>query len=238
MTADSNLFQEQPRKDCLPLYEGKMMHQFDHLWQQPQSGPRYWVDKKEGRAKILGRTKDQGQVLPYQTYRLGFRNIASNTNERTMIMTMLPPYVFVGHSLPLCEVQPYDHQTMIFFCAVMNSFIVDWLIRMKVSANLSFVFLDQTPVPRLTAQDKRFAPIVERAARLICVHPDFNGLAKDLGLKAHQPLDADERRTLRAELDVLIARLYGLTRDELAHILRAFPLVDEGIKTDILNSWD
>jgi hypothetical protein len=34
-----------------------------------------------------------------------------------------------------------------------------------------------------------------------------------------------ERQRLRDEIDGLVAHLYGLTKDEFAHILGAFPLV-------------
>jgi hypothetical protein len=32
MTSASSLFQSQPGEDLLPLYEAKMIHQFDHRW--------------------------------------------------------------------------------------------------------------------------------------------------------------------------------------------------------------
>lgn len=82
MTSDSGLFHEAPAADCqptrLPLYEAKMIHQFDHRWAtyvDAASGaagavettgindaqkanpaitvrPRYWVDEREVLARI------------------------------------------------------------------------------------------------------------------------------------------------------------------------------------------
>jgi hypothetical protein len=37
--------------------------------------------------------------------------------------------------------------------------------------------------------------------------------------------DPAKRQHLRGEIDALVAHLYGLSRDEFAHILGAFPLV-------------
>src|SRR5206468_11605367 len=68
MTDDAFLFHKQPSRGMLPLYEGKMIHQFDHRF----SEPRYWVDENKGRAALLGREQDTGQKLEYQSYRLGF----------------------------------------------------------------------------------------------------------------------------------------------------------------------
>ncbi|WP_207087794.1 Eco57I restriction-modification methylase domain-containing protein, partial [Phormidium pseudopriestleyi] len=51
MTNDSHLFNQQLGEGELPLYEGKMIHQFTHLY----ADPRYWVDEAEGRSALLKR---------------------------------------------------------------------------------------------------------------------------------------------------------------------------------------
>jgi hypothetical protein len=74
MSNDSGLFQTQPAPGALPLYEAKMIHQFDHRWAGYALGsdeadaqevslaqkadpaftvqPRYWVDEREVLARI------------------------------------------------------------------------------------------------------------------------------------------------------------------------------------------
>lgn len=42
--------------------------------------------------------------------------------------------------------------------------------------------------------------------------------------------DEAERAKLRAELDGMIAHLYGLTEEEFAYILTTFPLVSQEVK--------
>ncbi len=51
------------------------------------------------------------------------------------------------------------------------------------------------------------------STRLICTTPEFGALAKQVCLKSHKQgaTDPTERANLRAELDGLIAHLYGLT---------------------------
>ncbi|MFM7909578.1 MAG: Eco57I restriction-modification methylase domain-containing protein, partial [Microcystis sp.] len=80
MTNDSHLFKTEPAQGRLPLYEGKMIEQFSHGLSQP----RYWINESEGRKAILGKLPDNQQILDYQTYRTGFRKIASSTNSRTL----------------------------------------------------------------------------------------------------------------------------------------------------------
>ena len=93
-------------------------------------------------------------------------------------------------------------------------------------------YVYQLPVPRLTAKDWAFAPIVERAAKLICTTPEFDDLAQEVGLGTHANgvTDDAERATWRAELDGLIAHVYGLSDKEFRHILSTFPLVDDATK--------
>jgi len=100
-------------------------------------------------------------------------------------------------------------------------------------------YIYQMPVPRLADNDAQFAPIVERAAKLICTTPEFDDLAREVGLRGHEDgaTDPAERARLRAELDALVARLYGLTEDEFAHILATFPLVADKVKADTLAAF-
>jgi len=49
--------------------------------------------------------------------------------------------------------------------------------------------------------------------------------------------DPAERAQIRAELDGLIAHLYGLTEAEFVHILATFPLVPAAVKVDAHNAY-
>ena len=100
-------------------------------------------------------------------------------------------------------------------------------------------YVYQLPVPRLTGKDPAFRPIVERAARLICTTPEFDALAKEAGIGSHKSgvTTPVERARLRAELDGLIAHLYGLTEEEFADILTTFPLVADPVKIAAQNAY-
>ena len=239
MTNDSHLFKTEPGTERLPLYEGKMIWQFEHGYAKP----RYWVNEQEARAAVLGREKDTGQNLDYQSYRLGFRDIARNTDTRTLICTIIPP-AFHGNKIPTVQIfgknkRLLSNSEQLYLCVVWNSFVVDFILRMKVTTTLNFFYIYQLPIPRLTAQDSAFAPIVSRAAQLICTAPEFDDLAKEVGLGSHQQgvTDPVQRARLRAELDGRIAHLYGLSEAEFTHILTTFPLVDEAVKVAALHAY-
>jgi hypothetical protein len=132
-----------------------------------------------------------------------------------------------------------ERRETLFLLGVCNSLVFDSSLRQKVTTNLTIFYVSQTPVPRLTAADPRFAPIVQRAARLICTTPDFDALAAEAGLRDHRDgvTDPDQRLHLRAELDGLVAHLYGLTEDEFVHILASFPLVPQPAKDATLAAF-
>ena len=183
MTNDSYLFKQEPASGRLPLYEGKMIHQFTHQWGEP----RYWVDEQEARKALLGKNKtDNDQKLDYQGYRLGFRDIASSTNERTMISTVVPPNIFTGNTLIISQ-QFTNLAELIFITSVLNSFVCDSIIRQKVTAHCNMFYVYQLPIPRLSSGDQYFDEIVTRAAKLICTTPEFDELAQEVGLTPVNP---------------------------------------------------
>ncbi|EYB66520.1 hypothetical protein DEIPH_ctg103orf0049 [Deinococcus phoenicis] len=233
MTNDSHLFRTAPGPGRLPLYEGKMIHQFRHDF----AAPRYWVDEAEGRKGVLGRTGDTGQKLDFQGYRLGFRDIARNTDNRTLITAVIPPQVFMGNTINYsASVDPVES---LFVVSVLNSYACDWVIRQKVSAHVNMFYAYQLPIPRLTPSDPDFAPITQAAARLICTAPEFDELAQAAGLSgsADGVTDPAGRAALRAELDGRVAHLYGLTEAEFTHVLGTFPLVAQEVKDAALAAY-
>ncbi len=246
MTNDSKLFKTEPAPDRLPLYQGKMIHQFTNTLAKPQ----YWINEKEGRTAILGRRNDTGQKLDYQCYRLGYRAIGRTTDQRALIATVLPHNAFVGNSLIISRRfqqdtgdEFLDDGQVLFTTAMMDSFIADYFIGQKISANLNMFYIYQLPIPRLTKGNVVFDMIAERAARLVCTTPEFQALWESVMPNSTWSPDVAaseqmERRKLRAELDGIIAHLYELTREEFSHILSTFPLVEQGIKNAALDAYD
>lgn len=238
MTNDAGLFRTQSAQGRVPLYEGKMIWHFTSEYAEP----RYWVDENEGRNKVTGvRGEDVGQKLDYQYYRFGCRSITGATNERTMVCSIIPRNVFCGNSL-LVSKRSDDEITntqLLAFTALMSSFVVDFSLRQAVATQMNMFYVYQTPVPRLSKGDLFFDAIVERAAKLICTTPEFDDLAHEVGLGSHKAGITNEvqRARLRAELDGMIAHIYGLTEEEFAYILSTFNIVSEPVKVAARNAY-
>jgi len=223
-------FKTSPGPGRLPLYEGNRIQPFS----VGSGDPRYWVDEAEARQALLGRKEDTGQALDYEGYRLGFRDLARKTDERTMVMAMLPRRVFCNQTLPTAEVRTAlgspALRSALFLCAVLNSFVAEYLLRQRGTPQLTFSMLLQLPVPRPPEGSAAFRSIVERSAQLTCATADFADLWQDT---MASPWSEDvaasrsqDRERLRAELDGLVAHLYGLTEEEFAQF--AHILTEEG----------
>ncbi|MBX9935410.1 MAG: hypothetical protein K2Y10_02325, partial [Burkholderiaceae bacterium] len=112
MTHDNDLFLERATPSTLPLYEGKMIWQYKHLFDTAQ----YWLEPAAFDARLRSKelyrmAQDLGvpkaQVTKYadavrfdrEFVRLAFRVIARDTDERTLIFALLPQECGTGHSM-------------------------------------------------------------------------------------------------------------------------------------------
>jgi cyanate lyase len=103
-------------------------------------------------------------------------------------------------------------------------------------------YVYQLPVPRLTADDPHCRAIAKRVAKLVCVGQEFDELRRELlgSVEAHIATNPIERQRLQNEIDALVAHLYGLSEDELRHILYApytFPLVGREVKDGVMAAF-
>lgn len=234
-----------------------MIYQFTDNYTQP----RYWINQDLGIAELAQRAKiDHYQPLEkWQSsigklgcldFRLVYRRVAWNTNEQTLVAAVLPRHNFVGHSLGEFVqwehssqpgvphwTQLFDEANKLFLVSMLNSFILNFIIRQKVSANVSMFFVEQLPIPRLPASHPVSQALVPLAARLTCVDerfaPLWEALAQDHPGQMDEEwspacgaCDPDERAQLRAGIDARVANLYGLSEEDFAYILSTFPLLD------------
>lgn len=206
--------------DGVPYYEGSMIHQYDAFYDAPQ----YWISEEK--------IQEQPDTVQKEikSYRVVHRRIASATNERTLISAIVPKNTASDTNATQALIAgAEDDQIKLYVCAMFNSLVLDYVLRFKVTSTLNMFHMEQLPLPRLQKSDPLFDAIVIRAARLTCTRSEFAGLWEAAVGTAWESAKgataSDERQKLRDELDALVARLYGLTRDEFAHILGTFPLV-------------
>ena len=111
---------------------------------------------------------------------------------------------------------------MLLLQALLNSFVVDYFIRQKVSANINKKYITPLKVPRLTEKDPFFEELVEKSAKLTCLGEEFDELANEIGISKGGIKDKQKRWEIQGEIDAMVAHIYGLTLEEFKHILLTF----------------
>lgn len=201
--------------------KGEHFHQYTDLWGQ---SPSIVTTLKDMKGK-------ESRLSASQHFRLVFRRQARSTDERTVISTIIQPGVlFFDSALP--EKSPNLRPTIwaLVVVAICNTFMFDWLVRQVVGANVTFNFLDATPVPNLSNIIKE---LHHQAIRLVCNHEGYASLwyeqfgniwRESNKLPFTWPVLAtdNERWEVRAVIDALVADAYSLSRDEYEHVLSTF----------------
>ena len=184
------------------LYEGKMLWLFDCDF----SEPRYWIKKdlypvyyrKDSinrtsefetltRKKIRERVKNGSVDLAPERYRLGFREIAADTNERTFIASIIPPPSPHCYTIRTFETyhpklkgrnikirDTYPAEVLLFWAGICNSFVFDFVARIKTTNHLSTTYMD-LPLPGFD-DSKLDWNIAYNSGRLICTDSRFADL--------------------------------------------------------------
>jgi len=86
---------------------------------------------------------------------------------------------------------------------------------------MNFFIFNPFPVPRPSRDDKRWQRVVALAGRLACPDKRFAAWAKAVGVECG-PLQDGEKQDMIAELDAVVAHLYGLTEKQLLHLFETF----------------
>jgi len=220
------LHEQPPSKHSLLFCSGRGIHQYGF--------EASWIEEEA--VRTLPRAHER---VRFDSYSLVLRAITRNTSPRTLIATVLPPRVLYAQSVMEASA-PLTNRERFYRVALLNSFVVDYLIRQRMAgAHLLGSHLKALPIPQVNASNGRLRPVASRAARLICTTPLFDEAARDVGLRGHQDgaTEPTERARLQAEIDGLVAHLYGLTEEEFAHILASFPLVPAPQRTAAHNAY-
>ena len=149
-------------------------NEYEWLWE----GKQIWI-LSDGFAEPvrLVSTNDIAEIRSVRSTRVAYRALAASTNERTLVSTIIPPGGAVGHSINVC---PLKANQCCFLSSIMTSFVVDWIIRNKVTTNLTMFYLYQLPIARKTVNEHMEQAITARAARLVSGHKKFTYIWKSV----------------------------------------------------------
>lgn len=247
-TMTGNRFTMPDGEVYVPLYEGKMISHYNHHYGTWPTGgerpnvidspsldemqtsfscvmPWYWLPEDE----VLSNLKSKGWNNKGM---IAFRDVTNATTERTFVCATVPDAFGVGNSATLasCTVPATA------LLAQLSSIPFDYVTRQKIGgSHASINFVKQFPIlaPDQIPDDVKWE-MAKRVIELTYFNHDMDAWAEELweemtdeqrnempnvGQKEPFIFDPDRRAVLQAELDAIVAHLYGLTTDELRYIL-------------------
>ncbi len=170
--APLNRWRDKKSNEAVPLYVGRMIHQYDHRSAS--------VDVNDDNLKVAtvsnhtkSDTKKDTSYFPTPQYwvlktsipeaqrkdwALAFRDIARGTDMRTIIAAIVPS-TFAGNKLPLLLPMPENSESYpkaaTLLLSNLNSLVFDFVSRQKIqSTSVNWFILEQLPVITPAAFDK------------------------------------------------------------------------------------
>lgn len=225
MTLDRHLFTSTGGEGMLPLIEGRMVSQFrcgckayvsgsgrSAKWEVVPPGSsrvesQYYID-----ASVL----DEPMAARCNTSRVGFCDIAGQTNERAMQAALIPAGCACGNKVPTLMFD--DDNLAMLWLGIANSFVFDWIVRRYITTTINFFILENLPFPAIGFEDDLAKQIIESSRT---IHDLQDG---DIGW------DVDGIWACaceRAKLDALVFKAYGLDEKDFEVLVSDFPLVDQ-----------
>jgi hypothetical protein len=183
----------------LPVLEGKLIDPFVvHV-----ERARHYIEPAVAK-RILGAR------AAFDRPRLGYREVAAATNRLTLIAAIIPAGVVTTHTI-FCVKKRLDDTSPWFLCGIFNSFIANYLVRLRGGTHVTAATIELLRVPKPARNDPVFHTVAALAQRL-SVDP------------------ADTGAYVR--LQACAARLYGLSEEQFDHVLTTFPLIGADIRAD------
>jgi hypothetical protein len=187
-----------------PVVEGKQLEPF-----------RVALDRSRLQ---LRKGSTAGARVPHRA-RLAYRDIASASNRLTLIAAIVPQRAVTTHTL-FCLKTPLTSAAQEVLCALLNSYVANYLIRLRVNTHVTVALVSRLPVPVVHPAD----PVFEKLAALA------RAVASGTGPVEEAPE--------YAELQALAATLYRLDAADFEHVLSTFPLIPAPIKAAALSRFN
>ncbi|NUR56933.1 MAG: N-6 DNA methylase [Acidobacteria bacterium] len=181
----------------MPVLEGKLIAPF-HVH----------MDRVRRRIDPSAARRLLGPRAAITRARLGYREVAASTNRLTLIAAMIPAHTVTTHTIFVLKTA-LDEESQWFLCGMFNSFVANYLVRLRGGTHVTAATMDLLRVPKPARTDPALTQVAARARDLAGNSADTNAYVN---------------------LQVRAAQLYRLSANEFAHVLATFPLVDASLR--------
>ena len=225
MTKERPKFLGRATPGALPLVEGRMVqaHRFgvkghmsgtgrSALWEAYPIGgsrlsPQFWIRPSD----MPRANRHRADML-----RVGFCDIAGQTNERSLMAALIPADVICGNKVPtILFPEDSSQERLLVWTAIANSFAFDWMLRRVLTTTVNYFLLQSVPLPKITKDGLPWKKLVSAARELQSL--DSAGSTRETYERFAQ---------LRGEIDAEVAVAYGLDLKDMELVLQDFPILD------------
>ncbi|NLF73974.1 MAG: hypothetical protein GX575_33625 [Candidatus Anammoximicrobium sp.] len=213
-----------PLDVLLPLIEGKWIYAFNHRAYAYVSGGGSWVvtrptDDTEGDLVphyFLARLDSEVRAACGRGMKVGFRDVSSSSNERTIVAAAIPCHVPCNHKTPTFAAESPNDEHIPAVTAWLSSMVNDYVTRIT-GGSTTLGAMKNRPAPcepllELQGITELVSPLVK--------HWNLATAGESAGPRNSQP------EQLRAQLDAVMSELLELTPHTYAFVLSGFPLLD------------
>ena len=249
MTDDNQYFSTTNSENSKPVYEGKMVFQYNSNYDKPtyfineKKALELLIEKEAKRVKkqliidshfkdIMDKFIDGSLKLEKDNYRLSYRDVGGSTNERTMIASIIPPDAYSVNTLIHLVNSQYTKEngeinqtflspdTIIYFCSILNSLVINYFLRSKISSHSSMFKIYELPIPEV---EKDLREIICKKSFNLLYHFSEKKLYEDLRIELGFEVKEIDPIKERAELEVIIAKeLFKLKKEDWKYLCSTF----------------
>ena len=177
---------------------------------------------RNSRSAHFGKEYKVVEDIPFSSPRIAYRGVSNATNSRTFICCLVPPRVVMTHGSPYFKFVSGEPTDEPYLLGVMSSLPFDWYMRKWVELNVTFELVSPAPIPEIDRSDARYGRVVALSVKIAAIDSRFSKWADKFDEKVGTLKRQVEKDDAIAELDALVAHLYGLSRAQLEHVFKTF----------------
>lgn len=237
----------------LPIIEGKMVTFYDHRAAHIRLNPDA-PSRQQQTEDTTDQEKEAPEFFPDaylwapadesfkrfhgaagQKWAIAFKRVTSATNWRTMVACIVPDSLAISYTLYVLGVGEKFRSEQHCLLAMLNSFAYDYFVRQKTmqpSLPIGPVYETVIPPPETFSAPPPWSStclsrwIADRVGELVCVSTDLVDFASmTLGRGMVFQWNSSRREFLQAELDAAAFHHFGMSRQDVEHVLSTFPKV-------------
>lgn len=234
-SAQKHLYCQEPASlnSALPVWTGRSFN----LWDPDFGTPYAYAEQadvesflRDRRARRRSPKQDQNAVVteypidsfPHDQPRVGLRNVARSTDTRTTIAALIPPETTLVETVPFFLPVSAREEDSAWLVGLLSSRVFDWLARRYVEQHFTLTVLSALTAPNVDLDHPLSKRLIKNSGRLAAVDDRYAEWAEAVGVPVGSANDPEVKRELIAENDAIVAKLYGLNREQLTVLFETF----------------